>query len=136
MIWRNFKKSDYNDCIENLQPIYEAISLTREKLHKNKSLIGFAGAPWTLLVYMLNLKDNKDVIDFTKFNISKENLQFIFKKLNKLICLHIENQFKAGADVIQIFDSWAGKIPSDKLNSFVSNLIRRFPIFVNLKKYL
>ena len=74
-----FQKSDYNDCIENLQPIYEAISLTREKLHKNKSLIGFAGAPWTLLVYMLNLKDNKDVIDFKKFNISKENLQLYLK---------------------------------------------------------
>ena len=129
-----FQKSDYNDCIENLQPIYEAISLTREKLHKNKSLIGFAGAPWTLLVYMLNLKDNKDVIDFTKFNISKENLQFIFKKLNKLICLHIENQFKAGADVIQIFDSWAGKIPSDKLNSFCFEPHKEISDFCKFKK--
>ena len=129
-----FQKSDYNDCIENLQPIYEAISLTREKLHKNKSLIGFAGAPWTLLVYMLNLKDNKDVIEFTKLNISKENLQFVFKKLIKLICLHIENQFKAGADVIQIFDSWAGKIPSDKLNSFCFEPHKEISDFCKLKK--
>ena len=129
-----FQKSDYNDCIENLQPIYEAISLTREKLHKNKSLIGFAGAPWTLLVYMLNLKDNKDVIEFTKLNIIKENLQFVFKKLIKLICLHIENQFKAGADVIQIFDSWAGKIPSDKLNSFCFEPHKEISDFCKLKK--
>ncbi len=128
-----FEKS-FDDYIDNLQPIYKAINLTREKLHKNKSLIGFAGAPWTLLVYMLNLKNNADFMDLEKINISKEKLKSIFKKLNKLICLHIENQIKAGADVIQIFDSWAGKIPQNKLDSYCFEPHKEISDFCKLKK--
>tara|TARA_Y100000996_G_scaffold247157_1_gene194311 strand:+ start:2326 stop:3336 length:1011 start_codon:yes stop_codon:yes gene_type:complete len=129
-----FQKESLNNYIDNLQPIYKAISLTREKLHKDKSLIGFAGAPWTLLVYMLNLKNNADVMDFKKINLSEKNLKLIFKKLNKLICLHIENQFKAGADVIQIFDSWAGKIPLNKLDSYCFEPHKEISDFCKLKK--
>ena len=132
--FEEFQEKNSSEFVKNLQPVYKAINLTRKKLHKNKSLIGFAGAPWTLLVYMLNLKKNGDVTDFEKINISKENLKLILKKLNKLICLHIENQVKAGADVIQIFDSWAGKIPLEKLNSFCFEPHKTISDFCRLKK--
>ncbi len=132
--FEKFQEKNYHEYVKNLQPIYKAINLAREKLHKSKSLIGFAGAPWTLLVYMLNLKNNADVVDFKKINISDENLKIILKKLNKLICLHIENQVKAGADIIQIFDSWAGKIPLERLNSFCFEPHKEISDFCKLKK--
>ena len=56
---------------QKLLPVYEAISKTRNKLDKEKSLIAFVGAPWTLLIYMLNLKLDKKNIDYKKLNLRK-----------------------------------------------------------------
>ena len=74
---------------------------------KNKDLIGFVGAPWTILVYMINKISPKK--NLTK-KIFKDKL-FVKKLLiiiEKFLKIHIENQIKAGASIIQIFDSWAG----------------------------
>ena len=102
---------------EKLNPVYKAIELTRKKLKKNKSLISFVGAPWTLLIYILNLKKNKDQIDINKLTtISKFNE--ISEILIKFICIHIKNQINHGADVIQIFDSWAGLVPDSKIKEY------------------
>ena len=54
-----FSQNNKNSFTKKLQPVYEAINKSREKLDKDKSLIGFVGAPWTLLIYMLDLKLNK-----------------------------------------------------------------------------
>jgi len=116
-----FLKKDIKSFLAKLEPVYQAIRLTKKNLDKNKSLIGFAGAPWTLLVYMLSLKNEDDKIDFSKINYSKEEVLLVLEKLNELICLHINEQIKAGADTIQIFDSWAGKIPSSELDLYCYN---------------
>ena len=58
-------KSEKKNFSNKLSPIYKAIDITRRKLIKSKSLISFIGAPWTLIVYMLNLKDSKkEISDF------------------------------------------------------------------------
>ena len=102
---------------QKLQPVYEAISKTRDKLDNEKSLIGFVGAPWTLLVYMLDLKINKNELDYKKMKLKKNEINLILNELNEYISIHIENQINAGADVVQIFDSWAGLIkPEDFFN--------------------
>ncbi len=54
-----FLNKTNEEFYETLKPVYKAINLTRKKLNKEKSLIGFVGAPWTLMVYMLNLKNGK-----------------------------------------------------------------------------
>ena len=123
----NFKKFLNNDIIsftQKLHPVYKAIQKTRDKLDKEKSLIGFIGAPWTLLIYMLGVKNSKKEIDFEKMAKNEFEINLILDKLNDFLCAHIENQVNAGADIIQIFDSWAGLIlPKDLPNyCYIPNL--------------
>ena len=113
-----FLDNDEKKFTKVLNPIYKAIEITRKKLEKKKSLISFVGAPWTLLIYMLGLKDDKTksrLENFKDFNLVKDK---ILGKLIKYLCIHIKNQINAGADVVQIFDSWAGLIPQSKLKDF------------------
>jgi len=104
--------------LKKLDPIYKAIEMTRLKLNKDKSLISFVGAPWTLLIYMLNIKNNKNEIDLSRLNDQNLEINKILERLIKFLSIHIENQIDAGADVVQIFDSWAGLIPEDKISKF------------------
>ena len=114
----SFLKNDDLKFTEKLKPVYKAIEITRKKLNKEKSLISFIGAPWTLLVYMIGAKQNKNEIDLKIINKKKDEIELILEKLINYLCLHIENQVKAGADIVQIFDSWAGSIPQEDLNNF------------------
>ena len=117
----NFEKFITNDLTaftQKLHPIYKAIEKTRKNLNKKKSLISFIGAPWTLLVYMLGAKSKNNNIDYNRFKNKKIDLNSIINKLNDYLCCHIENQINYGADVIQIFDSWAGFILPKDLKDF------------------
>ena len=105
---KNFSKKKEKEFTKKLSPVYRAIEITRKKLDGNKSLIAFIGAPWTLLIYMLNLKENKIRINLNKLNKEKITIDRILDKLIDFLCIHIKNQINAGADVVQIFDSWAG----------------------------
>ena len=87
-------------------------------LTKNKSTIGFVGAPWTLLIYMLGLKEGKNKINFRKIKLKGLEINLVLKKLNEYLCIHIENQINSGADVVQIFDSWAGLLPTADLPNY------------------
>jgi len=108
-----FKENNKKSFTKKLQPVYEAISKTRNKLDKEKSLIAFIGAPWTLLIYMLNLKLEKKKIDYQKIKSKSDEIILILNELYEYLCIHIENQINAGADVVQIFDSWAGLIEQE-----------------------
>ena len=106
----NLNETHFSD---KLQPIYKLINNLKgnEKL-KNKDVIGFVGAPWTLLVYMINKVSPKNGL--SKFFFKDTNLIIdILEILDKFIKLHIKNQVEAGATIIQIFDSWAGLIEND-----------------------
>ena len=116
--FKNFLNNDNISFTEKLQPVYEAIRKTRKKLDKKKSLIGFIGAPWTLLIYMLGVKENNKEINYKKIKIKEFEVNLILDKLSDYLCTHIENQIDAGADVIQIFDSWAGLILPEDLSNY------------------
>jgi len=116
--FKKFLKNDTNSFTQKLQPVYKAIQKTREKLDKKKSLIGFVGAPWTLLIYMLGAKVSKKEINYSKIKIKESEINLILDKLHDYLCAHIESQINAGADVIQIFDSWAGLILPDDLSNY------------------
>tara|TARA_B100000674_G_scaffold338577_1_gene283008 strand:- start:125 stop:1129 length:1005 start_codon:yes stop_codon:yes gene_type:complete len=120
----NLKKFLDNDKIsfkKKLQPVYTAIEKTRKRLDKKKSLIAFIGAPWTLLIYMYEAKLDKNNIDFRKINSKKSEINQILDILHEYLCIHIDSQIKSGADVIQIFDSWAGLIPESDLTNYCIN---------------
>ena len=124
-----FMNNDEKKFSRKLEPVYKAIEITRNELDKKKSLISFVGAPWTLLIYMLKLKKNKTEIDINKLNNSHSTINKILNDLNRYIMVHINNQIKAGADVVQIFDSWAGLAPNENLNSYIFKfvLMRLYP---------
>ena len=112
-------KVDEIDFVERIYPIYKAIKLvSNDKLLKNKNTIGFVGAPWTLLVYMINKQSPKLNLkeDFFKDEFLINRLLIIIEKFLKV---HIKNQIKNGAQVIQIFDSWAGLLPEKDLPNYV-----------------
>ena len=113
-----FSNNNIDDFIKKLKPVYTAIRKTRDELDKNKSLIAFVGAPWTLIIYMLGLKKNKNEIDLKKLKENEDKIKIIINEINKYLCAHIESQISNGADTVQIFDSWAGLIPEEKLYEY------------------
>ncbi len=113
-----FLDNSEKEFSQKLNPVYKAIEITRKNLDRDKSLIAFIGAPWTLLVYMLNIKKNKTEVDFNKLSKKSKDINKILNKLIKFLCVHIHNQISAGADVIQIFDSWAGLIPHNNIKDY------------------
>ena len=107
------------DFINKLYPIYKSIKkVKKDPIIKNKDLIGFVGAPWTLLVYMINkISPKKKLIkDFFE---DKHLINKTLIILEKFLKLHIEQQIKNGATIIQIFDSWAGLLEEKNLPDYV-----------------
>ena len=105
------------DFVQKLSPIYKGIEKVKNNL-KEKELIGFAGAPWTLLLYMMNKESPKNNFDFNKINKDKSLINILLKKIEEMVCLHIDKQIEAGASIIQIFDSWAGLLPKKELSKY------------------
>ncbi len=112
---------DESNFIKKLNPIYSAINLVnKSSITKNKSTIGFVGAPWTLLVYMINKKSPKlKLID--GFFDNELDIKQLLVILEKFLKIHIENQIKNGANIIQIFDSWAGLLDDKDLTKYIYN---------------
>ncbi len=110
-----------NDFIQRVDPVYKAINLVRNNnLTENKSTIGFVGAPWTLLVYILNKQSPKIKLNenfFKDFSIIEKTLKII----DKFLKIHIKNQIDSGAEIIQIFDSWAGLLEDKDYDFYIYN---------------
>ena len=107
------------DFVEKISPVYDLIKLvSNSKLTKNKTTIGFIGAPWTLLVYMINKKSPKLNLKKNFFE-DKLLLKNVLKILDKFLKIHIKNQIDNGAQIIQIFDSWAGLLEGKDLPQFI-----------------
>ena len=104
----DLKNIDEVDFSFKLNSVYKAINITSNKINRDeKDLIGFVGAPWTILVYMINKISPKKKLkeDFFKDEFLINRLLSI---IDKFLKIHIKNQVEAGATIIQIFDSWAG----------------------------
>lgn len=101
------------NIFQKLSPINDAMYILRKELPKSTSLIGFAGAPWTLACYMVEGKGSKDFINTRK---AVWNSKMWFNELIETLIIYIsqklELQAKAGADVLMIFDSWSHMIPN------------------------
>ena len=112
------KNVDEVSFTEKIYKVYKAIEKTsKDPLMSNRDMIGFVGAPWTILVYMINKSSPKKGLsgEFFKDDFLINRLLGIIEKFLKL---HIKNQIEAGAQVIQIFDSWAGLL-EDKIPEYI-----------------
>jgi len=98
--------------LEHLAPVYEAIRVVRRSLPAETALIGFAGAPWTLAAYMIEGGSSSEFYAARAFALRRPD---IFAKLITVlieaVVEHLAAQIAAGADVVQLFDSWAGILP-------------------------
>jgi uroporphyrinogen decarboxylase len=102
-----------NAMQEKLTPVYTAIAQTRTALPANTALIGFAGAAWTLLCYMLDSNGKEDFISTRTAIYSNPALcSALIDILVEAITLHLRMQIDAGAQIVQIFDSWAAHVPT------------------------
>ena len=124
---KEISKVEEINFVEKLSPVYELIKLvSNSQFTNNKTTIGFVGAPWTLLVYMMNRKSPKLNLNENFFK-DKYLIDSILKILDKFLKIHIKNQIDSGAQIIQIFDSWAGLLKERDLRHFIydptSNLV-------------
>lgn len=108
--------------IEKLNPVLEAIRLTRKNLPQKTKLIGFCGAPWTLAIYMLQGRSSASNAE-THHSAYKHRLEFdyLIDMLTNAVSDYLCEQIKAGCDTVQLFDSWASFLSPKNFNDFVLN---------------
>jgi uroporphyrinogen decarboxylase len=112
-------KISETDFVEKIFPVYKALKkVSNNQITNNKNTIGFVGAPWTLLVYMLNQQSPKKSLKKDFFN-DNDLIKKILLILEKFLMIHIKNQIENGANIIQIFDSWAGLLQEKDLENYI-----------------
>ena len=104
---KKYFDTEMNVFIEKCKPVYEAITKVRSQLCHSKSLIGFAGAPWTLYRYMSG--------NVLAGNIDEFDGAYMMARLVDYIVEHLSQQIKAGCDTVQVFDSWASDLGEEHI---------------------
>ena len=119
---------------KELSPVYEALSLVKKELPKNTALIGFAGAPWTVSTYMIEGGSSRE------FKLVKQVIKEDRKSFLTLIEILVEEtieylsfQIEAGAEIIQIFDSWAKAVEEKDLQEFIYTPTKKIVDAINRK---
>lgn len=117
-------QSDIDELItgnseESLSYVYQALALTKKELNGRVPLIGFAGAPWTILCYMVEGKGSKSWDKAKQFAYTQPQLAHqLLQKITTITISYLKNQVKAGADTVQVFDSWAGSLSPEDFKNF------------------
>jgi len=118
------------DFVEKVKTIYEAIkNVSNNNILKDKNTIGFVGAPWTILVYMINQQSPKKQLKKDFFE-NKDLINNVLLIIEKFLKIHIKNQVENGANIIQIFDSWAGLLEENDLPYYIYNPTQNLVKFV------
>ncbi|WP_026764834.1 uroporphyrinogen decarboxylase [Sediminibacterium salmoneum] len=108
-----------NEAAESLSYVYEAIKVTKQKLDNRVPLIGFAGAPFTILCYMVEGKGSKSFDKAKQFCFSQPELAHdLLTRITEVTIQYLRNQIKAGVDCVQIFDSWSGLLSPNDFKEF------------------
>ena len=104
---------------DKLGYVYDAVSSIRSKLPKDKALIGFCGSPWTLATYMIEGQGSKTYAK-SKAMLYKQPqvLKALLERLSDELKAYLEGQIQAGANAVQIFDSWAGALEQEAYLEF------------------
>lgn len=113
------------DFEKRIEPIFETVQKSRQNLDRKKSLIGFAGAPFTILYYMLT-EAKKDVSKILMFIKTDLEFQVLWQMIIEATIFYLKKQIESGVDVLQVFDSWAGLVPKE----YVEDLILRPMLYI------
>ncbi|NUT01471.1 MAG: uroporphyrinogen decarboxylase, partial [Sphingomonas sp.] len=111
---------DLNPFPARLDPIYETVRKVKAALDPSKALIGFAGAPWTVATYMVAGQGSRDQSETRRLAYSDPALfQAIIGRIEQVTLDYLSGQVEAGAEVLQLFDSWAGSLAPSEFERWV-----------------
>ena len=114
----NLKNISHESFKKKINPVYKSMNkLSNILKNKKKNLIGFVGAPWTIMVYMLNQQSPKK--ELSKNLIDKKSKSDLINIIVEYLKIHIKEQINSGANLIQIFDSWAGLAESSDIKKYI-----------------
>jgi uroporphyrinogen decarboxylase len=117
---------------EELSYVYDAIRLTKKELNGRVPLIGFAGAPWTIFAYMIEGHGSKTFSQAKKMLYAEPEFSHqLLDLITQSTIVYLKNQVRAGADLIQIFDSWAGLLSPDQYEEFSLRYISKICDAIN-----
>lgn len=130
----DLKKLKINHIEKHLSPVFEALELTKSQLSKDKALIGFSGSPWTLATYICEGGGSKH-FDIVKELMIRDEKFFseLIEILTESIITYLSLQIKAGADVVKLFDSWAGVLSEDQFRKWVINPTKKIVKEIRLR---
>jgi uroporphyrinogen decarboxylase len=104
---------------EHLKYVLDALTLTKKELNGRVPLIGFAGAPWTILCYMIEGKGSKTWDKAKQFAYTQPQLAHaLLKKITAITIDYLKAQIRSGADTVQVFDSWSGSLSPEDFKTF------------------
>jgi uroporphyrinogen decarboxylase len=120
----DFKNLNIDNIHETLLPIYETVKTVRKKLETEKldhvSLIGFSGSPWTVICYMIEGGSSKNFAKTKNWaNTNPESFSKLVDLVTDASILYLSRQIEAGAEIIQLFDSWAGLLEGKDFEKWV-----------------
>ena len=114
------KKLKLKPANQELAYVGETLKLIKKQLPKNKCIIGFAGAPFTLACYLMKKQSDKDFSAIKKFCLTEPDNYFVLaEKLEQLTVDYLSYQIESGAELVQLFDSWAGIFSQADYKKFV-----------------
>lgn len=123
---QEFSKLTMAGQAEHLAPVYETLSRVKKGLPDDVALIGFAGAPWTIATYMIEGGGSRDYAATKGWAFrAPDSFQRLMSLLEESIARHLIAQVEAGAEVLQIFDSWAGMLPDGAFETWCVDPISR-----------
>ncbi len=111
---------------ETLSPIYETVRILRRELPAETTLIGFAGAPWTVATYMIAGRGTPD--QGPAHGLKEENralFEALLERITEATILYLSAQIEAGAEVVKLFDSWAGSLKGDDFENYALKPAKR-----------
>ena len=117
--FRKIRKTNLEICLKKIAPVFETLDILKQK-KESKTLIGFCGAPFTVMNYMVEKgtsMSHQKILNFIR-NYEKKAERLIYI-LQEISVLYLKKQIKAGAEVIKVFDSWAGILSEKEYEKFV-----------------
>lgn len=113
------KLIEHEAAAAELQYVYDAVSLTKKELNNRVPLIGFSGAPWTILAYMIEGSGSKTFSKPKRFLYTQPELAHqLLQKITTSTIAYLKAKIRAGVDLVQIFDSWAGILTKEQYTEF------------------
>jgi len=119
------------EAAKRLTYVYETLRIVRERLPDDKALIGFTGAPWTLATYMIEGQGTKTYNVVKKLLYTRPDLMHsLLAKVTEVVKHYLARQIEAGADVVQIFDSWAAALEKEAYFEFSWNYMKEISAYI------